>query len=181
VHTAGSVAAFLLVWNAVLPTLHAQRYEAGIQLTGVHLHKIDEGLFGIGARFHYNLTSVLAGDLELTHYPENSAGNFGESTILVGLRAGKHFNRFGAFIKGRPGWIHFGGDYFSSRLDHKTHFIVDLGGMLEYYPTLHTFVRLEGGDTVIYYGEAKLFNRPSPDALGTVHNFQSGAGFGFRF
>ena len=161
--------------------IYAQRYEVGVQLTGVHLHKIDEGAFGIGARFHYNLTPLIASDLEVTHYPENSSGNFGETTVLFGVRAGKRFDRFGAFLKGRPGFIHFGGEYFASRMEPKTHLMFDLGGILEYYPSPHTFVRIEGGDTVIYFGGTRLNNRPNPDPLGTIHNFQSGAGFGFRF
>jgi hypothetical protein len=161
--------------------LYGQRYEAGIQLSGVHLHKIDEGAFGIGGRFHYNVTNFLAADLELTRFPENPAGNFGESALWGGVRAGRHFDRFGTFVKARPGWIHFGGEYFASRLDRKTHFMFDLGGIFEYYPSRRLFLRLEGGDMVIYFGGARLSNRPNPDALGTIHNFQSGAGFGFRF
>ena len=161
--------------------LYGQRYEAGIQLSGVHLHKIDEGAFGIGGRFHYNVMGFLAADLELTRFPENPAGNFGETALWVGIRAGRHFDRFGTFVKARPGWIHFGGQYFASRLDRKTHFMFDLGGIFEYYPSRRFFLRVEGGDMVIYFGGARLSNRPNPDALGTIHNFQSGAGFGFRF
>jgi hypothetical protein len=161
--------------------LHGQRYEAGIQLSGVHLHKIDEGAFGIGGRFHFNVTEFLAADLELTRFPENSAGNFGETAMWGGIRAGKHFDRVGAFVKARPGWIHFGGEYFASRLDQKTHFMFDLGGIFEFYPSRRVFLRLEGGDMVIYFGGTRLSNRPDPDALGTIHNFQSGVGFAFRF
>jgi hypothetical protein len=58
---------------------------------------------------------------------------------------------------------------------------MDVGGVLEYYPSPHTFMRIDAGDTIIYFGSARLFNRVNPDALGTIHNFQPGVGFGFRF
>jgi hypothetical protein len=174
------LSAFLIL-IASTSALYAQRFEIGGQVTGVHLHKIDEAPVGVGVRFHYNVVRFAAADIEVSHYPENSAGDFGETTSLSGIRAGKRWDRFGAFMKGRMGWIHFGGEYFVLRLDHRTHLMTDLGGMLEFYPSPHTFLRLEGGDTIIYYGDARLFNRPNPDALGTVHNFQPAVGFGFRF
>jgi hypothetical protein len=152
-----------------------------MQLTGMHLHKIDEAPFGIGLRFNYNFLPLLASDVELTHYPENPSGNFGETTGLFGIRVGTHVDRFGVFGKFRAGVIHFGGDYFDLRLDQKTHPIVDVGGVVECYPKEHIFLRIDVGDSIIYYGSTRLFNRPSPDELGTVHNFQPGFGFGVRF
>jgi hypothetical protein len=124
---------------------------------------------------------LIATDLELTYYPENPSGNFGETAALFGVRAGRQFDRIGLFVKGRPGLMHFGGGYFDLRLDRKTFFIVDVGGVVEFYPTPRTFLRIDAGDTVIYFGSARLFNRLNPDPLGTVHNFQPGFGFGFRF
>jgi hypothetical protein len=159
----------------------AQAFELGGQLTGLHLHKIDEAPIGIGARFHYNFAPLLAADVELTKYPENPSGNFGETAALFGLRAGKRFSRAGIFAKARFGVMHFGGSYFEQRLDQKTHAIADIGAVFEIYPSRRTFLRIDQGDTIIYYGSAKLFNRPNPDALGTVHNYQPGFGVGFRF
>jgi hypothetical protein len=77
--------------------------------------------------------------------------------------------------------MHFGGAYFEQRLDVRTHAIADVGGILEFYPSRRLFVRIDQGDTVIYYGGAKLFNRPNPDPLGTVHNYQPSFGIGIRF
>ena len=160
---------------------NGQNFEVGVQLTGLHLHKIDEGPVGFGGRFHYQFFPLLSSDVEWTHYPENQSGNFGETAALFGVRAGKRFERIGLFVKLRPGVMHFGGKYFIDRLDRKTHFILDAGGELEYYPTRRTFLRLDLGDTVIYYGGARFNDRPDPDPLGTVHNFQSGIGVGLRF
>jgi hypothetical protein len=159
----------LIAFLIAAPDLDAQRYEIGAQVTGLHLHKIDEAPVGIGGRFHFNINRFVASDFELTDY-------FSETTSLLGIRAGKRFDLFGAFVKGRLGVIHFGDD-----LDHRTHLLGDLGGMLEFYPTARTFVRIEAGDTVIYFGNTKVLNRPNPDALGTVHSFQPAIGFGFRF
>src|SRR5437867_11111275 len=119
----------------------AQAFEAGIQLTGLHLHKIDETPFGIGGRFHYVFSRLAAADIELTRYPEYRSGNFGETAALAGIRFGRSFERVGIFAKGRPGVIHFGGEYFNLRLDRKTHFTLDAGAVLEYYPNQRTFLR----------------------------------------
>jgi hypothetical protein len=52
------------------------------------------------------------------------------------------------------------------------YFAADLGGVLEYYPSRHTTIRIDLGDTILFYGGT---------ALGTVHNFQPAIGFGYRF
>jgi hypothetical protein len=158
----------------------AQSFEAAVQITGMHLHKIDQAPIGIGARVHYNFRRFAAADMEFTEYPENSSGNFGETAALFGIRAGKRFQRAGFFLKARTGVMHFGGGYFEQRLDQKTHNIADIGGIVEIYPSRRMFLRLDQGDTVIYYGGAHLFNRPNPDPLGTVHHYQTTLGVGFR-
>ena len=48
----------------------------------------------------------------------------------------------------------------------------DIGGVVEYYPSSHTTIRIDAGDTILFYGGT---------ALGTVHNFQPGIGFSYRF
>jgi len=169
---------FILFFAVMLP---AQTYDIGMQLSGVHLHKVDETPLIIGVRFHYNFLPNTAVDAEVNHAKENPSGDFGETSVLVGIRAGKRFSRFGVFAKARPGLMYFGGSYFRQRLDDRTHFIVDYGAVLEYYPRPSWFFRIDAGDLVIFYGDARLFNRPQPDALGTVHNFYPGFGFGVRF
>ena len=157
-------------------TASAQKYEIGVQFSGMHLHKVDEAPVGVGVRFGYAMTSLLVADAELTHYPENSSGNFGE-TLHSGRRAddGKRFKRIRIYGKLRGGIkIHFGGDYFTGHLDRRTRPILDTGAVLEYYPNRRVILRINLSDAVIYYGAARLFNRPNPDALGTVHNFLPG-------
>ena len=135
----------LLVW---LP-------EIGAGITGTHLHKLDEAPVGVSGRLFLNFSRSAAVDMEVTRYP-------GKTSVLAGMKAGKRFDRFGAFGKGRLGTWYFERAYFAA----------DLGGVLEYYPSRHTAIRIDIGDTVLFYGGA---------ALGTVHNFQPGVGFSYRF
>jgi hypothetical protein len=135
--------------------LYASQIEVGVDVTGTHLHKIDQAPTGAGARFLYNLSPNLALDTEITGYP-------GKLSALLGTKAGFRGNRFGVFAKGRIGMWHFTRSYFAT----------DLGGVLEYYPSRHATIRIDIGDTIIFYGGARL---------GTVHNFQPGIGFSYRF
>ena len=160
--------------------IFAQKYEMGAVFTGMHLHKIDEGPLGIGARFDYNLAKWIAGEAEAIAFPSNAAGHYGEKTASFGVRAGYRFGRWGVFAKTRPGIIRFDGGY-TGRLDQKTHTTLDAGAVVEYYPSRRTLIRIDISDTIIYYGSANFFNRPNPDRLGTVHNFAPALGFGFRW
>jgi len=94
-------------------------------------------------------------DAELTQYP-------GKTSALLGLKSGVRLDRFGFFGKARAGMWHFNRAYFAA----------DLGGVLEYYPSPHAAVRVDIGDTILFYGGT---------ALGTVHNFQPGIGMSYRF
>ena len=151
-----SIFAFLIVYSAS-PLARAQStpFELGIDVTGTHLHKIDEAPIGIGARFLYDFTNKIALDAEVTRYS-------GKTSALFGTKTGVRLARFGMFGKGRFGLWHSTRSYFAA----------DLGGVLEYYPSSHTALRIDIGDTVIFYGGVQL---------GTVHNFQPGIGFSYRF
>lgn len=71
--------------------------------------------------------------------------------------------------------------------DAKTKSALDLGGVVEYYPTARTVVRADFGDTVIWYGSVTQFPflpelaEPVRIRHGTTHNFQFSVGFSFRF
>lgn len=146
--------------------------ELGVQLTGTHLHKIDQAPVGIGGRFFLNFTEHTSLDAELTRY-------FGETATFLGAKSGLRFDRFGVFGKARVGMWHFGGEFFDFRLQRKTMPAADLGGVIEYYPSARTAIRIDLGDTILFYGSQSLFGITG--RLGTVHNFQPGLGFSFRF
>src|SRR5262249_48148839 len=160
----------------------APRVELGLQLSSTKLSQIEEGAFGIGGRFHYNLSPHWALDTEISHFLENPSGNFGETLVLAGVRVGKRFDRWGVFAKARAGAIHFGGSFFDLRLDEKTHPAFDLGGVAEFYPSRLTVVRFDAGDTIIAYRGATFLpgSSPVPVRLGTTNNFSLALGFGLR-
>jgi hypothetical protein len=147
----------ILVYSFSVTAACAQNtpLELGVDVTGTHLHKIDDAPVGAAVRLFYNFSSALALDAELTGYP-------GKTSALFGIKTGLRLDRFGVFGKSRLGLWHFTQSYFAA----------DLGGVLEYYPSSRTALRIDIGDTVIFYGGARL---------GTVHNFQPGIGFSYRF
>ena len=128
---------------------------------------------------------------------------------LFGIKVGKRFESFGVFAKARPGFVTFDkGDLrrrpglfcpavFPAPLDcfeptSRTDFALDLGGVVELYPSARTFVRFDAGDTLLRGGERhspgklRFPNGGSTDVAvilpaETTHNFQAGVGIGFRF
>jgi Outer membrane protein beta-barrel domain len=159
------------------------RTELGVQFTTINLNEFGEKPSGVGGRFGYNVSSHISLDTEVNHFPENPSGNFGETLALFGVKVGKRFDRLGVFAKARPGVIHFGGGDFSQRLRDKTHFAVDLGGVLEYRLSPHIFVRFDLGDTIIAFRGATFLSAvsPGPTRLGTIHSLQASIGLGIRF
>ena len=129
--------------------------EIGAGVTGTHLHKIDEAPVGVSGRLFLNFTPSVALDVEVTRYPR-------KTSVLTGTKIGKRFDRFGVFGKARAGMWHF----------DRAHVAADIGGVFEYYPSRRTAIRIDLGDTILFYGGT---------ALGTVHNFQPGIGFSYRF
>lgn len=155
----------------------AQNYEALLQISGMHLHKIDRVPINVGGNFSYWFTPIIAAGIEVSQAP----GTAGDTLALAGLRLRKQVRHAAVVGGGRGGIIHFTGDFFEARVNVRTHTIIEAGGGFEYYPAAHITLRIEANDAVIYYGSARFANRPNPDALGTVHNFQPGIGIGLRF
>jgi len=158
---------------------------------------------GFGGRFTYNLTPNFALEVQSDFYPrENFLINNGRAggRILqgqAGVKAGKRFEKFGIFAKARPGIISFSKaltvDGFDPtfgfpifRQERKSYFSMDLGGVLEFYPSTRIVARFDGGDTLIRYRafdmpvstiSIVIFRAPAE----TLHNFQFSAGVGYRF
>lgn len=180
--------------------------------TGAVLREFgDQTLPGIGGRFTYNLNDHVGleaeanfffGDTEL-FAPLGSGGR--PFQAVFGIKAGKRFEKFGVFAKARPGLVSLSeGKFDLSTLgdpslpisffdvqERATHFAVDVGGVVEFYPSRRIVTRFDIGDTIIRYGDQTL---PVSGAFlsGTIpptrtvssetrHNFQFSAGVGFRF
>ena len=162
------------------------KFEVGAVLTGIDMRdSTGNKPLGVGVRFGYNFHEYAAFDSELAYYPKGSSGNFGETQGLFGVKAGKRFGKVpvGLFVKARPGFIKLGRDVTSRNPAlGETRPALDLGGVLELYPSERSIVRIDYGDTIVSFGDT-LFNsalRP-PRVIGTTHNKQASFGFAFRF
>ena len=160
---------------------------------------------GFGGRLTYNLTSGIAVEVQSDIYPRKNRlfinnGRAGGRVLQAqaGVKAGKRFEKFGIFGKARPGIISFSDGLTVNGIDptfgfplyqrdRKNYFSMDVGGVLEFYPSARIVTRFDGGDTMIRYRSVEL---PGPFLLGgpnlqvpaeTTHNFQFSAGVGFRF
>lgn len=146
---------------------------------------VGEKPLGIGGRAAYNFTKNFAIDGEVSFYPNylNGGGGVSETVTVVGLKAGVRSEKFGVFGKIRPGIAHFDSESFRLRNNEPTKFALDVGGVLEYYPTKRIILRVDVGDTIIPFGD-ETRNIPVPpfiDRPGTTHNLQTSFGVGFRF
>jgi hypothetical protein len=162
---------------------------------------------GVGGRVTYNLTDSLALEAEGNYFPSGSTRGFTPGGSILqgqfGLKAGKRWDRFGIFAKARPGFVSFDGTfaprpagtttingmqfpvYDLDRIIRTTYFSMDLGGVMEVYPSRRVIVRFDAGDTMILYGAhdtldfsrtPEFFRAPAQ----TTHNFQFNAGVSFR-
>jgi len=177
---------------------------------------------GFGGRIGYNLTTNIAIEAELTFFP--GADSFsvpdafkGGHKIegLFGVKAGKRFDKVGIFAKARPGFLYASKGDLQPRTDvlciamvnifpppagcfetiSKSSFAVDLGGVVEVYPTKRTIIRFDAGDTIVRRGErtVPVVLNPGAGVLApsfltiihvpaeATHNFQGSIGIGFRF
>ena len=160
---------------------------------------------GFGGRFTFNLNKHVSLEAEGNFFPHESFNDpAGGGRVLqgqFGVKAGKRFGKFGIFAKARPGLVSFSkalaqvgtttifdpnGQAFTFPIfgeRRRTHFSLDLGGVLEFYPSRRVLTRIDVGDTIIHYGSDSFF----PFGLSvrprnrTDHNVQVSAGIGFRF
>lgn len=187
---------------------HKDKLEVGVHTTSLtvfdpdFLGDVTHG--GIGGRLTYNLNRSLAAEAEVNFFPQkNLFAAAGGNSIQAqfGVKAGKRFEKFGIFAKLRPGFLSVG-DVFSvvpgplvivngfptinTKIERETLFTLDMGGVLEFYPSKRLVVRIDGGDTVIRYpkkfdvlfGAQSLVFTERPAKF--EHNFQFTAGVGFR-
>lgn len=191
------------------------KVELGVQFTSITKPDNNNGATepGLGGRFTFNLNRSVALEAVGNFFPHSCrfcGGNvFGDNSGnitqgLFGVKAGKRFQKWGIFGKARPGVVSFSegdsrfglsdtGDDFFLVTSRRTHFAVDLGGVLEFYPSKRIVTRFEAGDTLIHYGQRQTnFLSFDPTTFAPVliplttrsetrHNFQFSAGVGWRF
>jgi hypothetical protein len=164
---------------------------------------------GFGGRFTYNLNKTFSLEGAGYYFPKQcfqcrNAGNIAEG--LAGVKVGKRFEKWGVFAKARPGVISFSQGTFDSvppftfplipiqfELNRLTTFAMDVGGVVEFYPSKHIVTRFDVGDTIIHFKRRNLntvlFDPATttftpaiiPVPARTSHNFQFVTSVGFRF
>jgi len=191
------------------------KFEIGVQFTSITKPDSNNGATepGLGARFTFNLNRSVALEAVGNFFPHQcnfcgSGGFAGDNSGnitqgLFGVKVGKRFQKWGIFGKARPGVVSFSkgdsrielagpGNLFIEQ-SRQNHFALDLGGVLEFYPSKRIVTRFEAGDTLIHYGQRQnnfvsydpttgqpvLIPFISP--AETRHNFQFSAGVGWRF
>jgi hypothetical protein len=171
---------------ATAKSTHAQTpFYAGAHLSAHGLSQPDQGNVGFGLRGGYEAyLPFISLEAELNFLPWSTGGSFGETQGLFGLKFGKKIGRWGAFFRVRPGFTHFGDGDFPDQLTESTKFALDLGGGIEYDIAPKVTLRLDLGDTRIYYGDAALRSSPGGPPgprLGTHDTFQSNIGIVVHF
>jgi hypothetical protein len=164
---------------------------------------------GFGGRFTYNLNEKFAIEGAGYFFPKRcfqcrAAGNITEG--LAGVKVGKRFEKWGVFAKARPGVISFSQGTFDIRppfnfplipiqfeLSRLTTFAMDVGGVVEFYPSKRIVTRFDVGDTIIHFGRRNMDSVTSDPVTNiftpvtilvparTSHNFQFMTSVGFRF
>lgn len=156
----------------------------------------------VGGRFTFNVTKSVALEAEGNFFPQEKFSDFFNDGNLLqgqfGIKAGKRFGKFGVFGKARPGLasfsdiitqvgtstIEFEGQTFTFPIfepRRKTYFTLDLGAVLEFYPSRKLLTRIDVGDTIIHYGSEAAFPSVTSPEPRTNHHLQVSAGIGFRF
>jgi hypothetical protein len=150
---------------------------------------------GVGGRVAYNLKRWLALESAVTYfYRQPTAGDAQRGGKMLegvfGPRMGVRSRKIGMFAKLQPGFLSYGGvhDSFFAPLPTQrlTHFAVDAGGVLEYYPSKRTIMRFDLDALGVWYGAVKVVSPPSLFGDFVRRGFQDAgmqftAGFGWRF
>jgi hypothetical protein len=117
---------------------------------------------------------------------------------LFGLKGGISRHHIGIFGKVRPGFNSYSRAFtgvsqisagppplFKNLFDRSTNFVLDLGGVVELYPSRHTTLRFDLGDTHIYY-TTKSFLSSNGSVISVpggqrLHSIELSVGYAWRF
>ncbi len=166
---------------------------------------------GFGGRIGYRVGDHVTLEAEGNFFPRDR--NFEDGSKVQGLfgaKVGSRWEKVGVFGKARPGFLYLSKGDFAPRTGvaciaifptpvacfdarGKTGLALDVGGVLELYPSPRTIVRFDVGDTIVHLGDRNvavsaippfstipggvIISRPAE----TTHNVQASVGFGFRF
>lgn len=184
------------------------KIEVGAQFSSLNSGvKVFPGLFSsdvptsdtaFGGRFGINLTRHVAFEAEVNFFPHERGAALNSGGRLVqarfGPKIGKRFGKFGFFGKVRPGFLSFsavqttvgvldrGFERFPILETRRRNFFsLDVGGVVEFYPTKRVLARFDIGDTIVYQGEDPQVSRFPGSWSQFAHKFQFSSGIAFRF
>ena len=175
--------------SSALAQENTAKYEVGVLYSALNVSEKSDKDSGIGVRFTYNLTNYLGVEAEASTFAQTrEGGGNNETQGLCGVRAGIRKERYGLFAKVRPGVTRFyllgvspGPNTFEQG---HTRFSVDVGGVFEYYPSRHTAIRIDAGDTMINFKQGDFFYQRLDEPMFVnrklSHNLQVNFGFAFR-
>jgi hypothetical protein len=154
---------------------------------------------GAGAYASWRFYKVFYLDGDALYFPRdtNNSGPHDGGQIfqgLLGIKGGIRRNHFGIFGKARPGVNSYGqalasitsvpGGGTSYGYTRSTNFVLDLGGIVEFYPGERSTLRIELGDTHIYWGTRNVNDHGviiASDGGKLRHSIQFMFGYGWRF
>jgi hypothetical protein len=154
---------------------------------------------GFGGYASYRFYGVLYLDGDVLYFPAHpdfSGPHDGGSILqgLIGLKGGIRRNHFGFFGKVRPGFHSYsqaltsittsGQSTVTYTYGRSNNFVLDLGGIVELYPSERSTLRVELGDTHLFFGSRDLNINGSIEPVGggkMQHSIQLMLGYGWRF
>lgn len=179
---------FAILFSTIFFNVYAQstepKYEVGVKVNVLDIRKINgEKPVGFGGIFGYNLNKNISLETEVAHFPENPGGNFGQTIAMFGVKAGIRTNinndRFGFFLKARPGFIKFDKNFPTGNI---TKPLVDIGGVIEYYPIRNLAFRADFGAAIIGFGNDTVRTITGDNVKrGTTANPNFSLGITLRF
>ena len=184
------ISALLCCSVAAQAQVDRAKFEIGVHFTTLQVSEKNDHDSGLGLRFTYNLNDYIGVEAEANGLPQTrEGGGNNEKQGFFGARAGIRKEKFGVFAKARPGFTTFnllginpGVNTFEQG---HTRFAMDVGGVVEYYPTQHVALRFDAGDTMIHYKPGDFFyqrlDEPHPVSKELSHNLQIMVGVAYRF
>jgi hypothetical protein len=158
---------------------------------------------GIGGFVSYNFFPFFDADAAVNFFPRGtkSSGVHDGGDIfqgLFGIKGGIRRDRVGIFGKVRPGFNSYSQaltgvsqispgppPLLKNLFDRSNNFVLDLGGVVELYPTRHTTLRFDLGDTHIYFATKSFVS--STGSLISVpggqrrHSIELSVAYAWRF
>jgi len=182
------------------------KVEVGVQFPMIRFGEFVITEPGFGARFTYNINKHVAVEAEGNFFPQEQQdyleGLQGGHKIqaLFGIKAGTRYRRVGLFLKLRPGLVNFSHIQPEPRPCNfnsphpkitETDFALDVGGVVEFYTSRRTFIRVDVGDTIVHSNSGDTLDLPGRvkeegsfviiRAIRTTsHNPQVSVGIGLR-